>query len=200
MVNKEKILELFQEIQEISDLEVQQKVINCWLMALQDSPWDSIEAMPWIPGRADFISNVQHTRGVARIGIAIVKTIISSQDVAPDVKVDLDTVIAGCLLHDVGKLLEYAGPSNNTGQKTSLGNTMGHNILGAHLAIKAGLDAEIVHCIEAHREPEFFKKSYEALIVRLADHLHAYAMVTTHPDAELSWLASPMLITRQGKK
>jgi len=183
MTEQEKyVVELFPQIQEIANSEVRQKVINCWLIALQDSQWNSIEAMPWVPGLAELITSVQHTVGATRIGMAIARTINSSQDVAPGVSVDLDTVIAGCLLHDVGKLLEYTGPENHTGEKTPLGKRMLHHILGAHLAIKAGLDAEIVHCIEAHREPESYERSYEAQLVRWADHLHAYAMVRAHPE------------------
>ena len=194
MIDENRIIEIFPEIQEIVDVEVRQKVINCWLLALEESQWDSIEAMPWIPGVADFISNVQHIRGTTRIAIAIAKTLISSPDVAPNVTVDIDTVKAGCILHDVGKLIDYAGPPN-VGAKTPLGKHMGHNILGAHLAIKAGLDAKIVHCIEAHREPESYRKSFEAIIVHVADLLHAYAMATTHPEVELAWTDSPMLIS-----
>jgi putative nucleotidyltransferase with HDIG domain len=183
--DKEKYVEgLFPELQEIADLDVRRKVINCWLIALEDSQWNRIEDMPWVPGGAEFITNVQHTRGVAKIGLAMVKTMMSSSDVIPDACVNLDTVIAGCLLHDVGKLIEYTGPSNTTGELTPLGEQMLHNILGAHLAMKAGLGAEIVHCILSHREPDNVEKSLEAKIVRSADICHAYAMIRVHPGAK----------------
>jgi putative nucleotidyltransferase with HDIG domain len=183
--DKEKYVEgLFPELKEIADLDVRQKVIKCWLIALEDSQWNRIEDMPWVPGGAEFITNVQHIRGVTRIGMAIAKTIMSSRDVTPDATVNLDTVIAGCLLHDVGKLIEYTGPSNKTGELTPLGKYMLHHILGAHLAMKAGLNAEIVHCIEAHREPESYEKSLEAKIVGSADVCHATAMIEAHPGAK----------------
>jgi putative nucleotidyltransferase with HDIG domain len=183
MTEQEKyVVKLFPEIKEIVNLEVRQKVINCWLIALQDSQWKSIEAMPWIPGLAEYITNVQHTVGAARIGMAIVKTINASQDVAPGASIDLDTVIAGCILHDVGKLLEYTGPENHDGEKTPLGKRMLHHILGAHLAIRVGLSAEIVHCVEAHREPESYERSLEAQIVGWADRLHAHAVRRAHTE------------------
>ena len=176
MTEQEKhVVELFPEIEEIVNLETRQKVINCWLIALQESQWESIEAMPWIPGLSEYITNVQHSVGAARIGMAIVKTLNSSQDVAPGARVDLDTVIAGCILHDVGKLLEYTGPENHTGDRTPLGKRMLHHVLGTHLAIRAGLDAKIVHCIEAHLQPESYEKSLEAQIVGWADRIHAHS-------------------------
>ena len=50
MTEQEKhVMEFFPEIEEIVNLETQRKVINCWLIALQESQWESIEAMPWIP-------------------------------------------------------------------------------------------------------------------------------------------------------
>lgn len=183
--DKEKYVEgLFPELQEIADVDVRRKVINCWLIALEDSQWNSIEDMPWVPGSAEFITNVQHVRAAARIGAAIAKTINSSQDVMPGATVNLDTVIAGCILHDVGKLLEYAGPENHTGEVTPLGERMLHHILGAHLAIKAGLDAEIVHCIEAHREPQSFQRSLEARIVGSGDLFSAVPLVRIHPEVK----------------
>ena len=194
MAEKENyVVDLLPEIQEIADLNVRQKVIRCWLMALERSEWNKIEDMPWSPGAAEFITNIQHTRGVARIGMAIARTIISSQDLAPGVSISLDTVIAGCLLHDMGKMLEYAGPSNKKGEKTPLGKRMKHDILGVHLAIEAGLDAEIVHCIEAHRQLEsltgsWYTSSLESKIVGWADHIHAFAMVRAHPELDLRTL------------
>ena len=175
---------LFPELQEIADPDVRQKVIDCWLMALEESQWKCIENMRWIPGKMTVISNVQHCRGVARVGLAMARVLNSSSDVAPGASVNVDTVVAGGLLHDVGKLLEYTGPSNDTGDKTPLDKRMLHHYTGTYLAIKAGLSAEIVHCIQAHREPESFKRTLEAHIVSWADLCHACSIFRILPEAE----------------
>ena len=179
---KKYVESLFPEVNEISDPEIRRKVINCWLMALEESDWERIEDMRWIPGKMTVISNVQHCRGVARIGLAMARTLNASEDVAPGGKANVDTVVAGCLLHDVGKLFEYSGAANDTGEKTPLGKRMMHHITGTYLAIKAGLSAEIVHCIEAHREPESFQRTLEAHIVVWADLCHAYSVIRIHPE------------------
>ena len=78
MAEKENyVVDLLPEIQEIADLNVRQKVIRCWLKALERSEWNKIEDMPWSPGAAEFITNIQHTRGVARIGMAIARTMMA---------------------------------------------------------------------------------------------------------------------------
>ena len=185
MAQREHILQLFPEINDIEDAGLRERVIDAWLLAIQESLWENIEDLPWVPGRAEFITNIQHCRGVARIGAAIVRTILGGGDVAPGVSIDSDTVIAGCLLHDVGKLLEYAAPPSPSGEKTPLGETMKHHILGAHIAIKAGLPADVVHCIESHLEPESFERSFEAKIVHWSDMSHADAMLKAHPDVSI---------------
>jgi putative nucleotidyltransferase with HDIG domain len=182
---RQHVVKLLPEIEEIKDPRLREKVVDTWLLALQDSQWKRIEDFPWIPGRAEFITNIQHVRGVARVGIAITKAILGGKDVAPDVIINLDTIIASCLLHDVGKMLEYAAPPNSPGQKTPLGKYMMHHILGANLAIKVGLPAEVVHCIESHLEPESFNRSFEAKIVHWSDMAHAQAVLTAHPEVSI---------------
>jgi putative nucleotidyltransferase with HDIG domain len=182
---REYTVKLFPEIKEIKDAELRERVIDAWLLALQDSQWERIEDLPWIPGRAEFITNVQHCRGVARIGMAIARTLLNGTDVAPGITIDMDIVIAGCLLHDLGKMLEYASPPNPPGTKTPLGKYIMHHILGAHLAIRTGLPAEVVHCIESHGEAESFERSYEAKIVHYSDMLHADAVLKAHPEISI---------------
>jgi putative nucleotidyltransferase with HDIG domain len=184
-LQREQILRLFPEINEIKEAGLREKVVDAWLIAVEEGGWKKIDNMPWIPGRAEFITNIQHCRGVARIGMAIVHALQDKADLAPGVIIDADTVIASCLLHDVGKVLEYSNDINTPGEKTPLGKYMMHHILGAYIAIKAGLPPEIVHCIESHREPESFKRSYEARILLYSDILHAEAMVKVHPDVSI---------------
>jgi putative nucleotidyltransferase with HDIG domain len=182
---REEVLRLLPEIEEISDAGLREKVVDAWLLALEESRWARIEDEPWIPGGAEFITNVQHCRGVTRIGIAVARILLEGSDIAPGARVDLDVVIAGCLLHDVGKLLEYCPPEPGTGVKTALGAYMMHHILGTHVAMKAGLPADVIHCIESHREPESFERSFEAKIVHYSDVLHAYGALTAHPEISI---------------
>jgi putative nucleotidyltransferase with HDIG domain len=181
----EYIFGLFPEINEIKQIGLRGLVADAWLLALEESTWKAIEDLPWIPGRVEFITNHQHCRGVTRIGLAISDALLASPDVAPDVIFDKDVVVASCILHDVGKLLEYPSSPKTPGEKTQLGQYMMHHILGTHIALKVGLPAEIVHCIESHREPESFVRSFEAKVVAQSDMLHAWSVLTAHPEISL---------------
>jgi putative nucleotidyltransferase with HDIG domain len=183
---REHVVRLFPEINEIKEIGLRERVIDAWLLALEASDWERIEDLPWVPGRAEFITNVQHCRGVTHIALAIANTLLSDTDVAPDVIFDKDVVIAGCLLHDVGKLLEYSYLSDPPGAKTVLAKYMKHHLLGTYVAVKAGLPPEVVHCIESHLEPESFERSYEAKIVHYSDVLHARGVLTTHPGVSIT--------------
>ena len=85
------------------------------------------------------------------------------------VAAERDIVIAGALLHDVGKLLEY---TNESGRYiySPQANLLRHPLAGAMIAEREGVPDEIVHIIATHSfEGENSFKTPEAYIVRQAD-------------------------------
>ena len=99
-------------------------------------------------------------------------------------EVDADLVMAGILLHDTGKVLEYDG--GLTTQRTRRGLLQGHVVLGYQLVRKAGLKAKLdaerlerlEHIILSHQgEPEWGAAVYaatpEAVFVSMIDNLDA---------------------------
>lgn len=181
---RQSVITLFPEINDIKNNDLRERVIDAWLVAVKESPWKRIEDLPWVPGKMEKITNVQHCRGTAIVGKAIAEAILSHPDAVPGADVDVDVVIAGCLLHDVGKLLEYE-PSNPSGKKTPLGSRMAHHVLGTYIAIKAGLPDDVVHCIESHRERDPFERSYEAKIVQFSDKMHTDAILKANPGSSI---------------
>jgi 3'-5' exoribonuclease len=98
--------------------------------------------------------------------------------------VDHDMAMAGLLLHDIGKVLEYTG--DEVPQRTKIGILQGHLILGYRLirkvAIQNKLDGEILERLEHillshHNDPEFGAvvrpATPEAVFVALVDNLDA---------------------------
>jgi putative nucleotidyltransferase with HDIG domain len=80
-----------------------------------------------------------------------------------------DYLIAGALLHDVGKLLEYE-MKNGKIIKSKLGETMRHPASGAQLAKECSLPSEVVHIIAAHsHEGDTMNRTAEAIIVHHCD-------------------------------
>jgi 3'-5' exoribonuclease len=118
---------------------------------------------------------VEHTVHMARCGRALAP-------LYPEV--DADLALAGLLLHDTGKTIEYEGTLAT--RRSRRGILQGHVVLGYQLArkhgIKARLDADrlerLEHIILSHQgEPEWGAAVYaatpEAVFVSMIDNLDA---------------------------
>ncbi|MDR2664223.1 MAG: HD domain-containing protein [Puniceicoccales bacterium] len=137
---------------------------------------------------------LEHSVHVARAGIGLLPYYPF---------VDPDLAIAGLLLHDVGKALEYCG--EGAYERTRAGLLQGHVVLGYRIVRKAALTAgleddlllQLEHIILCHQGmPEYgaavLPSSPEGVFVSLVDNLDAkMAMVeraldSTPPDWEFS--------------
>ena len=156
------IEELIPEINEIHDEELREKVKKVWEYAIEkggwkDYPLDKIPFTLLIPTERDLIT---HTRMVTRMAIAVGK---ERGDV------NMDYLIAGAILHDVGKLLEFTVKDGKV-VKSEYGKRIRHPVSGAMLAEKFDLPWEIAHIIAAHsKEGDFIKRTPEAVIVNHCD-------------------------------
>ena len=83
--------------------------------------------------------------------------------------IDMDTVIAGAILADVGKLLEYENVDGKTRQ-SKRGELLRHPFTGVALAMECGVPDAVCHIIAAHAaEGDLVKRTTEAYIVHHAD-------------------------------
>jgi putative nucleotidyltransferase with HDIG domain len=177
-MSEDYILKLFPEIDSITDDALKEKVMGAWSLALKESDWEKIEDMPWIPGVAEFITNVEHCRGTARIAMALGGALYEQEGV----ELNLNYVIAGALLHDVGKLLEYSA----AGGKTELGEYLPHPQLGSHICMRAGLPAGITNIVQYHNtRGEIPVRTLELEIIRAMDSCHADSMLRKHAGLTL---------------
>ena len=101
-------------------------------------------------------------------------------------EVDADLAIAGALLHDVGKVLEYQYTATEGIDRTDIGRLQGHVVLGYRLTRSAALRnhlhptwlEQLEHIVLSHQgEPEWGAAVYpataEAVLVSLADNADA---------------------------
>jgi len=80
-----------------------------------------------------------------------------------------DSLVAGALLHDVGKLLEYERKDGKI-VKSAFGEKTRHPAAGAQLAEAGKLPNEVVHIIAAHsHEGDTMNRTPEAIIVHHCD-------------------------------
>ena len=84
--------------------------------------------------------------------------------------IDVDTVIAGAILADVGKLLEYELGPDGKSRQSERGEALRHPFTGVALALECGVPDAVCHIIAAHAaEGDLVKRTTEAYIVHHAD-------------------------------
>jgi putative nucleotidyltransferase with HDIG domain len=163
------------EVALIGDPRLREKVVEAWAYALVNSSFKSIRDIP-PAGNPDVNEakrgdQTDHLRGVTRLAIGIAKEMGSAY---PELGIDTDVVIAGGLLHDVGKAWEF-DPANRDRWKQSQKRfgrpSVRHPAYGAHICLSVGLPEEIAHIAMAHSgEGELLVRSLECMIVHQADY------------------------------
>ena len=152
--------ELFPLLKKIQDAALRRKVVQCWELAMQTGQWDRLDDIPFtllLPQAGSF---VDHVNRVANMAYAVG---LEREDI------DMDLLIAGALLHDVGKLLEYER-RNGMVAKSAQGRIIRHPVSGATLAYAVGLGDKVISIIAAHsKEGELVDRIPEAIIVHHCD-------------------------------
>jgi putative nucleotidyltransferase with HDIG domain len=84
--------------------------------------------------------------------------------------VNMNVLIAGAILADVGKLLEYELDNEGKAIQGKYGKYLRHPFSGVSLAEECGVPAEVCHIIATHaHEGDLVKRSTEAWIVHHTD-------------------------------
>ncbi|HQY87624.1 MAG TPA: hypothetical protein PK402_03130 [Tepidisphaeraceae bacterium] len=173
--NTNQIAELFPDIVSIKDTALREKVAKVWCEALTvgcgGKGWTFAElrAIPFtlLAGKID-MRFIEHLNSCCKQCIAITKVL---NDVFGDrVPVNLDHLIAGSLLADVGKLLEF--DKNDRGEviKGQFGEMLRHPFSGVALCYKHGIPAEVMHIIATHsHEGDKVDRTIESWIFHHAD-------------------------------
>ena len=175
---RERLLELIPEFDLVQDADLKEKTIRTWEVAMDESGWtpDGLTRMPFTllinPCPASFI---EHIRAVT---LAAVKAAEVFADVYGDrVPVNMDLLVAGALLHDIGKLLEYENREDGTTVQTHAGKLLRHPFTGMELAARLGLPAEVQHIIAAHAgEGDKVNRTTEATLVNHADFMSFHSI------------------------
>jgi putative nucleotidyltransferase with HDIG domain len=169
---KNNIIEMFPEIEDIQSTELQQKVIACWQEAMAFRHWTSEELTQiafTLLAEGVKIGFLEHVRTCARMAIAIDRVMEDAYG-SRRTPVNRDYLIAGALLADVGKLLEYDKKPDGTIYKSDFGKYIRHPFSGVGLAYKHQLPAEVLHVIAVHsKEGAGENRSPEAIIFHHVD-------------------------------
>jgi putative nucleotidyltransferase with HDIG domain len=164
------VYELWPELDWIKDPDLRQKTARTWELALSKSVLTAAD-LNEIPFTL-LVENLEvtfmaHKRCVVHVARDCGKQIQTHFGEA--LPVDMDVLIAGAILADVGKLLEYEKQDGKAVQG-SYGKYLRHPFSGVSLAEACDVPPEVCHIIAAHAgEGDHVKRSVEAYIVHHAD-------------------------------
>lgn len=171
-MNHEEILKLLPEINEIGDKSLREKVVNVWNDAIAYRKWtaEELKSIPFTLLADNVkISFLEHVRVVCRMCIAC-DEILTEAYGSRKTPVNRDYLVAGAMLADVAKLLEFDKKPDGTIYKSDYGMKLRHPFSGVGLAFKYDVPAEVMHIIAVHsKEGAGEKRSPEAIIFHHAD-------------------------------
>ncbi|MCL4397791.1 ribonuclease Y [Patescibacteria group bacterium] len=132
----------------------------CHSVGVYNLPRPIVELLGKFKYRFSYGQNmIVHTTEETKIGIAI----------AQEIGADVNIVRLGCLLHDIGKVIDSEEGS--------------HAALGAQFLRKFGIPEKVIACVEEHHEEKPFS-SAESMIVYLADAISGSRPGARYEDLE----------------
>lgn len=191
------------ELEQISDPELREKIVEAWAMSLSEYGFKGISELRG-SGAPNFLilkrgTQTDHIRGVTLLAIQIADQLC---ELFPEMDIDRDVLVAGGLLHDVGKPLEYS--LENQERWSNAPRAEGwpptrHSVHGWHICRSLGIPDKVAHICAAHsREGELVVRSLECTIIHYADHtywnvLKAGGMLE---DGDAQWIQDPSRASR----
>jgi len=168
---RDTVRQLWPEMDWIEDPRLREQVANTWALALERGTLkpNHLEQIPFtllVPNCP--ITFMEHKRCVVHIARA--SALAMQEFMGRALPVNIDVVIAGAILADVGKLLEYEVGPDGQARQSERGEALRHPFTGVALALECGVPDTVCHIIAAHAaEGDLVKRSTEAFIVHHAD-------------------------------
>ena len=174
MIQENDIKKLFGKyLDKIRDKDLREKVIKTWAEGCRQGNWTNLAQLKKMPftlaTNPHEISFIEHTLAVTQGALGLAEAQINNYSHIP-YSIDMDQLIAGSLLHDIGKLLEIEPDKKGGWTMSHLGKCMRHPISGVILAKEAGLPDTILNMIACHaKEGEGRAQVVETILVHQAD-------------------------------
>ncbi len=167
---KDKVLEIWPEINWIKDDELREKTLQAWVFAIENSVLtpEDLEVIPFSLLIKDCnVSFMNHKRTCVHLAVDIAKRM--QENFGDAIKIDMEILISGAILIDVGKLLEYEMKDGKLATSNA-GKIVRHPFSGLGIAARFDLPAEVQHIIGTHsKEGDLGYRTVESIIVHHAD-------------------------------
>jgi putative nucleotidyltransferase with HDIG domain len=169
------IAELFPSLMKINDTSLREKVAAVWNEAITTGcggkgwSFGELRAVKFTLLAGDIeMTFVEHLNSCARQCIAIADVLESS--FSCEIPLQRDYLIAGSLLADVGKPLEFDKDAAGKVIQGTFGQQLRHPFSGVALAYKHGIPGEVMHIIATHSHAgDKVERSIESIIFHHAD-------------------------------
>jgi hypothetical protein len=167
---RERLKEIWPEIEWIKDPELKEKVYQTWEHALEQSVLtpEDLQKIPFtLLVEGCQVTFMEHKRAVVHIAVNAARAM--QEFLGDSLPIDMDTLVAGAILIDVGKLIEYV-MKDDQAVVGKTGKLLRHPFTGVGLAMRFGVPDEICHMIATHsKEGDLGKRTVESIIVHHAD-------------------------------
>lgn len=166
---------LFPSLQEIRDESLRERVAEVWDDAMRAGNagrgWsiEQVRALPFtLLAGENGLGFIAHLNSCARQCRAIAGVL--ADEFGGRVPVDTDVLIAGALLADVGKLLEFELDARGRVVQGQTGRLLRHPFTGVAICHAHALPASVLHIVAAHsHEGDRVERSIECIIFHHAD-------------------------------
>lgn len=165
--DKKLLRRLLPQFELISNDTLRETALTIWQEACKQSDWERLEDIPFGPGSdPERFGFLHHVALVTQYSYQVA---LAYNEMEPQ-PLNVDHVVAGALLHDVCKIVEYS----SAGGRTPWGQMITHAIYGVTLCEKHGIPLEIIHIVASHTAKlSMPNKSPEAIIVSKCDSIAA---------------------------
>jgi len=170
-LSKEELEELIPEFNEIRDPDLRAKALAVWEEGMELGGW-TVEGLAEIPftllAEDVDVTFIEHVRTGCRLCIAMEQVLMDAY--GERMQIDHDALVAGALLADIGKLIEYRREADGKTVFADMYRYLRHPFTGVALAYKHGIPESILHVIATHSwEGDKFKRRPESIIFHHAD-------------------------------
>ena len=169
------IAELFPSLMDIQSEVLREKVAAVWNESITTGcdgkgwTFDELRAVKFTLLAGDIeMTFIEHLNSCVRQCMAIAEVLDSA--FTCEIPIDRDVLIAGALLADCGKPLEYDKDAAGTIIKGAFGQALRHPFSGVAMAYKHEMPAAVMHIIATHsHEGDKVQRSIESIIFHHAD-------------------------------
>lgn len=167
---RDEIRRCIPEFELIQDSALRDKALAVWEEAVRQGGWtlEDLTRMPFtLMAENVSIGFIEHVRTVCQMCLVVCEVLKNAY--GDRVMLRRDVLIAGALLADVGKLIEYEKKDGQfvRGEK---GQCLRHPFSGVGMCYRHGVPQEVMHIVATHsKEGDIVVRSPESIIFHHAD-------------------------------